>query len=165
MKRKMSKVLIPIDDAAFSRQVLTQVTNLLEPSHHELIFLRVAPEPSMVEFGEPGDPDLTIYVDQQEVSLAAEFASEMLPHRQALQNAGFHVFTTMRFGDPANEIERFVDEQDIDLVAMTTHGRTGLDRLVFGSVAEHVLHHTEVPVLLYRSTSKVSPEQELAAYN
>jgi nucleotide-binding universal stress UspA family protein len=165
MKTKTSKVLIPIDDSALSRQVLTQVTQVLQPAHSELILLRVAPEPGMVELGEPGDPDLTIYVDQQEASLAAEFAAEMLPYRQALQAAGFHVFTTMRFGDPANEIERYIAEEGIDLVAMTTHGRTGLDRMLFGSVAEHVLHHTDVPVMLYRSTSKVSPEQEVAAYN
>lgn len=165
MKAATNKVLIPIEDAAYSRQVLDQVTHLLQPAHHELILMRVAPEPNMVELGEPGDPDLTIYVDQQEASLAAEFAAEMLPFRQALQDAGFHVFTTMRFGDPANEIERYIAEEGIDLVAMTTHGRTGLDRLVFGSVAEHVLHHSEAPVMLYRSTSKPSPVQEVAAYN
>jgi nucleotide-binding universal stress UspA family protein len=48
---------------------------------------------------------------------------------------------------------------------MATHGRTGLDRLVFGSVAEHVLHHITVPVMLCRVTKPVSAEQEAAPYN
>jgi nucleotide-binding universal stress UspA family protein len=42
----------------------------------------------------------------------------------------------------------------VDLIAMTTHGRTGLGRVVFGSTAEHVLHHTNCPVLLQRITGR-----------
>jgi nucleotide-binding universal stress UspA family protein len=54
------------------------------------------------------------------------------------------------FGDPAKEIEYIVEKQNVDMVAMTTHGRTGLARILHGSVAQHVLNHVEIPVLLYR---------------
>jgi nucleotide-binding universal stress UspA family protein len=68
----------------------------------------------------------------------------------------------MRFGPPAAEIERYIDEEGVDLVAMTTHGRTGLARLVAGSVAEHVLHHAKTPILLYRSVANGAAEPATA---
>ena len=50
-------------------------------------------------------------------------------------------------GDPAEEIVKYAKEHDIDLIIMGTHGRKGLDRLVFGSVAEKVVKMSPVPVL------------------
>jgi nucleotide-binding universal stress UspA family protein len=160
MKNKRNKVLIPIDSSAFSLQVLPSIMCLLSPAKTELILLRVAPVPSLVEVGESGDPELTIYPDQQATSLEADFHTEMLPALSRLEQAGFQVSTIMRFGDPAYEIERYLDEDEVDLVAMTTHGRTGIDRMLFGSVAERVLHHAHVPVLLFRSLGKVTVQQE-----
>lgn len=145
------RALIPIDGSEFSLQILPHITQLLDPSHTELILLRVAPEPHTIELGAPDNPETTVYVDQQEAGLELEFAHEMSPHVRDLESAGFRVSTAMRFGAPAREIDQFIENHNIDMVAMTTHGRTGLPRIVFGSVAEHVLHHARVPVLLYRS--------------
>jgi nucleotide-binding universal stress UspA family protein len=50
-------------------------------------------------------------------------------------------------GDPAEEILRYAKENDIDLIVMGTHGRKGLDRVFFGSVAEKVVKQSPVPVL------------------
>ncbi|MBI4337644.1 MAG: universal stress protein, partial [Chloroflexi bacterium] len=55
-----------------------------------------------------------------------------------------------RRGDAASQIIRYVKERGIDLVAISTHGRSGLSRLVFGSVAEKVLREAGVPVLLIK---------------
>ena len=51
---------------------------------------------------------------------------------------------------PAEAIIERARAGDIDLVAMTTHGRSGISRLIFGSVAEQVLRHVTIPVLLVR---------------
>lgn len=146
---KTQKVLIPIDGSDFSLQVVPRVTELLDPTHTELILLHVMVEPEVVEL-EPGNPEMTLYVDQQETGLKANFADEMLPQVRALQSAGFTVNTAVRFGTPASQIEQYIEHEGVDMVAMTTHGRTGLVRLLLGSVAEHVLHHARVPILLYR---------------
>jgi nucleotide-binding universal stress UspA family protein len=151
---KTNKVLIPIDSFEFGLQVVPHLTQLLDPAHTELVLLRVAPEPRMVELDANGNLDLTIYADQVAASLEANFHTEMLPALHRLEKAGFQASTTMRFGDPAYEIERYLDEDEVDLVAMTTHGRTGIDRMLFGSVAEHVLHHAQVPVLLVRAVGQ-----------
>jgi len=160
MTRK--KVVVPIDGSEFSLQVLPTITEMFEPAQTELILLHVAPEPEVIEL-EPGDPEMTVYVDQQEAGLRGNFADDMLPQVRRLQKAGFAASTAMCFGEPTEEIERFIADEGVDLVAMTTHGRTGLARMMFGSVAEHVLHHSKAPIMLYRSFANGTPEKGAAA--
>ena len=60
-------------------------------------------------------------------------------------------------GDPASTIVRLADEEDVDLIVMGTHGRTGLVHLLFGSVAEYVLRHARCPVLTVRDRAANEP--------
>jgi nucleotide-binding universal stress UspA family protein len=159
---KANRVLIPVDGSQFSLQVLPYVIRLLEPAKTELILMRVAPWPKMLDFGEPID-HMTIYPDQREESIEANFYSEMLPHIAELAKAGFSVSTALCFGDPAQQIEYFVSTEMIDMVAMSTHGRTGLARMVLGSVAQHVLHHAAVPVLLFHPFGAAAALEEETA--
>jgi nucleotide-binding universal stress UspA family protein len=64
------------------------------------------------------------------------------------------VETAVRHGDPAAQILAVAGTHDVDLVVMTTHGRSGLSRTVLGSVAQRVLAHCPVPVVLYRPGGK-----------
>lgn len=157
----MNKVLIPIDGSAFSLQILGYVTRFLAPSNTHLILFYVAEEPQLLEIEQPGFEDLTIYVDEAEASIRTNFADDILPHVRALEKAGFIVSAQVRFGDPVPELENFIEEEAIDLVAMTTHGRTGLNRMVYGSVAQHILQHATVPVMLYRTFSPESSKDGL----
>jgi universal stress protein A len=63
------------------------------------------------------------------------------------------VTTEARTGAPADEVLKFADQQDIDLIVMGTHGRTGLGHLLMGSVAETVVRTAQCPVLTVRSKS------------
>jgi nucleotide-binding universal stress UspA family protein len=69
-----------------------------------------------------------------------------------LSNKGVRASTRVRRGDPATEIVSGAHDAGADLIAMTTHGRSGLGRLVFGSVAEAVLRRARLPVFLMRAT-------------
>lgn len=60
------------------------------------------------------------------------------------------VRTALRHGTPHQEILAYVDEHDIDLVVMGTHGRSGIDRVLLGSVTEKVIRQATVPVLVTR---------------
>ncbi len=51
-------------------------------------------------------------------------------------------------GDPAEEIMRYAETEGVDLIVMGTHGRKGLERIIFGSVAEQVVKNAPVPVLV-----------------
>jgi nucleotide-binding universal stress UspA family protein len=58
--------------------------------------------------------------------------------------------TAIRLGNPVDEITKFVDENDVDLVIMGTHGRSGLAHMLIGSVTERVVRSSKVPVLTIR---------------
>lgn len=66
--------------------------------------------------------------------------------------AGIVVRPLLREGDPAFEIDRIAREQHCDLIVMGTHGRTGLDHLLMGSVAERVVRHVPCPVLIVKTS-------------
>ena len=71
---------------------------------------------------------------------------------EALTSEEDRVETALVRGDPSEEILAYADERDIDLIAMGTRGRTGLDRYIAGSVAERVVRLADVPVLTVRTT-------------
>jgi nucleotide-binding universal stress UspA family protein len=151
---KKNDVLIPVDEAEFSLQILPYIRRFLNPIENRLILLHVEKEPEPVHIHQPGLEDIDIYVDESEAALRNRFADEQLTTVRALEKMGFEVTTDVEFGDPIPEIESYIAKQDVDLVAMTTHGRTGLGRIFRGSVAEHLLHHVDVPVLLFHPTGK-----------
>jgi nucleotide-binding universal stress UspA family protein len=62
-------------------------------------------------------------------------------------------------GDPATEIVRLAKEEDVDLIVMATHGRTGLRRMLMGSVAEAVVRHAECPVLTLKEPQAVKAKR------
>lgn len=81
----------------------------------------------------------------------AEAAGEELERFAAIyRDRGVEVETIVRAGYPATVIETAASEVGADLIALGTHGRTGLARLMIGSVAERVLHHARCPVLTTR---------------
>lgn len=64
--------------------------------------------------------------------------------------AGVEAVTDVKEGKPANRILEYADAEDVDCIVMGTHGRSGLDRLLLGSVAQRVVRHTNVPVHIVR---------------
>lgn len=151
---KKNDVLIPIDGAEFSLQILPYVRRFLNPTENRLILLHVEQEPEAIHIRQPGLEDLDIYVDESEAALRDCFADELLTTVRALEKMGFDVTTDVEFGKPIPKIEAYIKQKKVDLVAMTTHGRTGWNRIRHGSVAEHLLHHVAVPVLLVHPTQE-----------
>jgi nucleotide-binding universal stress UspA family protein len=167
-----TKVLIALDGSMWSRQILTPIRQLLTPADHELLLLRVAELPKGI-VGAPPRPvsagwmstmyesrrDLEyslhpIYDSQQEGNERSALETALLPDQQLLQRDGYVVSSCVRFGDPAQEIADLARCANVDIVAMATHGQTGLRRLLMGSVAEQVLGELTIPVLLIRPTDR-----------
>ena len=67
---------------------------------------------------------------------------------RALKEAGYEASGVVRFGDPAPEIVGYAEQEQVQVIAMATHGRTGIGRLALGSVAEQVLRSARIPVLM-----------------
>lgn len=166
----MRNILIPLDGSEFSAQIMATVKNFLSPQTDALILYRVG---SVTEghVGLPPRPggggmDVPLYDSARDIELEMHpiFASqEADAHRsalideleslaQSLREAGYTVKVEAELGNPAESIIERARGEDIALVAMTTHGRSGISRLLFGSVAEQVVRHVDVPVLLLRPT-------------
>lgn len=143
---KANRVLVPLDASDFGLHVFPHVTRLLEPDRTEIYLLHVEPAPEAVTI----DEHVVVYADQATASVRAESLVALQPYVRGLESLGYEVAPLVAFGEPATEIERTAVEKDVDLIAMATHGRTGVARLLRGSVAQQVASRAEVPVLLYR---------------
>ena len=76
----------------------------------------------------------------------AKMRNEFSEHFPNYDKATVRIETEVRVGNPVEEILKAIKELDIDAVVMGTHGRTGLDLVLIGSVAEKVVRHAKVPV-------------------
>src|ERR1051326_4347633 len=72
---------------------------------------------------------------------------------------GLKVEEVIGHGDAAAEIVRVADEQNVDLIVISSHGRTGLGRIIFGSTAEAVVRHAGCPVLVVKPPPQQESEQ------
>ncbi len=134
------KILVPLDGSPLDESILPQVTELARVHRAELVLLRVA-----LAHGFPG-ADLT--EAQVEAMLEAEKYLEEV--EQDLRGKGLRVSTAVRYGNAAGEILDHAAFAGIDLIAMSTRGRTGLARMVMGSVAEQVVRRAPCPVVTVR---------------
>lgn len=141
------RVIVPLDGSPVAEAILPFVVEIAGSLDTELILLRVLRviPPEVIE----GSRHVVI---EDVETRHAESAAHLESLAAALRASGVRVRTEVRRGDAATEILVAARDLRADLVAMTTHGRTGFGRLLFGSVAETVLRRSEVPVFLLRQT-------------
>lgn len=138
------RVLIPLDGTSDSESVIDTALEVAEPDASILV-LHVAP-PTLVVGGHvfPVDPER-----QSEMVSAAR--SRLDASVAGLAGAGRDVAVEITVsGDVPTSILETADRHDADLIALTTHGRGGISRLVFGSVTDKVLRTASLPVLIRR---------------
>lgn len=139
-----SKILLPLDFSENSGKILPFALDMTQKFNAQLHLLYVARD--LGYLGGLYVPHVSIESFSEEVQKGAskmmkEFYDE---HFYSLQKTERHILV----GDPADEILKFVSENQIDLVIMATHGRKGLERVISGSVAENVIRNSPVPVLI-----------------
>ncbi len=74
--------------------------------------------------------------------------------KEAGEREGVNVESVLLEGHPADELIRYAEENEMDIIVMGTLGRTGIDRLLLGSVAGNVVRHSKVPVMVIREKCK-----------
>ena len=140
---RIRKILVPLDGSPGSTAVLWTVGQLARSQAARVRLLRVAPTTTAVH---ALDGRVLAFSDQECDRITLDELQSL--KRTATELAGVDVEATVRFGDPATEIVEEADEAGADLIAMATHRRAGVSRLVKGSVAERVERATTVPVVL-----------------
>jgi len=149
------RALVPLDGSELAATILPFVTRIAGPLDMEVVLVRVV-EPIPVRVIEGSRH---VEVEDVEARLA-EARTYLRSVIQDLAGKGVRARLEARHGDPVTEIVGCAKAVEADLIAMTTHGRSGLGRLLFGSVAEAVLRRAETPVLLMRLTeSQVRPRR------
>jgi nucleotide-binding universal stress UspA family protein len=136
------RVLVPVDFSDESTKAVENGLSLVE-SAEQLTVLHVAPSAI------PAEGDLLIGWSPTSDESRVERLREMLRHKfsdKKYENVHFEVL----FGTPATEIAKFAEKEHMDMIVLPSHGRTGLARMMLGSVAERVVRLAHCPVLVLR---------------
>lgn len=165
------KILIPLDGTDVSRQILPTVCDLFPPEHFEIWLLRadrvpreqlnlgnVASRPAVmtgdfVPYGAlsthaaDSDPH-ALFRDTGWNPLKEKLREELAVDISGLRDKGYDISVAIHFGKPDEEIVALASQEKVALVAMASHGRAGVKRLLQGSVAEDVLHQLSIPLLV-----------------
>ncbi|MBI2878196.1 MAG: universal stress protein, partial [Candidatus Rokubacteria bacterium] len=138
------QVLVPLDGSELSAAILPVVERLAGPLELSIHLLH-AIEPLPASAAGPS-------ARLEEVHALREREAEGYLDKvaRAIEPEGLPVRRVVRVGPAVEVIQRYAQEAAIDLIAMTTHGRTGLSRLLFGSVAEQVLRAVAIPLVLWK---------------
>ncbi len=135
---RFKRILVPLDGSPLSREILYLVATFAVDSGAELVLMHV---------DQPGQAHPVAEVAERQAQQRAEKILDDL--RCELEESGVHkTIVTGRYGDPADMILEEIEAQKPDLVAMSSHGRSGVSRFRFGSVAEKVLRTCTCPLLV-----------------
>lgn len=123
------RFLVPLDGSKLAEKAAVTAAELARRCRAELVFLMVCQSP-------------------EKQSEAAEYLDKM---SEAARREGLVARGEAYLGEPADRIVRAALEDSVDLVIMSSHGRTGLARTVFGSVAETVMRQAHCPVMVVKA--------------
>jgi nucleotide-binding universal stress UspA family protein len=144
---RAGRILVPLDGSAFSEEALPPAADLAAVFGAHLELLQVVELPTY-PYGAPYAT--TVFDPTAELEAAKEHLETLA---LALREQGRSVTVRTEVGRVGATIATVARERDADLIAMATRGRGGATRLVMGSVATSVLHHSCSPVLLVRPTT------------
>ena len=141
---EIKRVLFPIDFTENSSKILPYVLSVSE-KYGAMIYLLHVVEDLSKWGGGSYIPHIPLDKYQPEAIEGAKKAMEKVCDEQLQSCPNFQ--RKIVYGDPVQEILNVIDSENIDLVIMGTHGRKGLEHVIFGSVAENVVKKSSVPVM------------------
>lgn len=158
-ERWMEKsILVPLDGSELGEAALPLVEELARGMNAQVILFQALEPRQVVTWGETQ----LVYSDTQRREVEERALHYLHGVQLRLRERGVVSRAEVGWGLPAEEILDRAEGEDVDLIAMSTHGRSGVGRWVYGSVAERVLRGAQVPVLLARATVKLPAEAQKA---
>jgi nucleotide-binding universal stress UspA family protein len=144
------KILLPLDGSKLAEVVLPHVEQLAWELGSSLILLRVVRPPRAVEYTR--QEEMMALNREREAVFKRDAETYLAARRGELRNKNIEVSTHIIVSEAvATAILDFAESEGVDLIAMSTHGRSGLGRWVYGSVADKVLQGATCPILLIRA--------------
>jgi nucleotide-binding universal stress UspA family protein len=151
---KIRSLLLPTDFSECANYALSYASDFAREAGASIICVHVI-EPVVPTVGYSGvtEPLPMADISEQLEDSATRELPKIAQHEAC---AGLAVEEVIAHGDAASEIVRVAKERQVDLIVISSHGRTGLGRMLFGSTAEQVVRHAPCPVLVV----KLPPEEE-----
>ena len=151
MPKNYKHILLPLDGSELAELALKDAFGLAELSRAKVTLLQVI-QPD--EYGVSSDMGHSMLLNQQlkyQKMLAHEYLNDICSRIKCRQ---LSVHTAVEIGLIAETIIDYARQHSVDLIVMATHGRSGVQRWVYGSVADKVLRGADLPVLLVRARPK-----------
>lgn len=150
MEPNIKKVLVPIDFSDYSKNSLRYSINFIRCFRAELILIYVVEPviyPPDFSMGQIAVPAVDVEVDKRASEELKKLAKTEVP-------PDMNVRTIIKTGKPFVEIVETAAEEDIDLIIIASHGRSGMEHILFGSTADKVIRKAPCPVLTLRDPVK-----------
>lgn len=145
---RLGKMLVPLDGSAAAERVIPYVERLAAATDASVVLLQAVPTAaSFASSGASPAPEVIDFVAAAE-RVHDEADDYLSTTAEMLAAQGIRTTHAVADGSAAEEILRAAQQEGADLIAMTTHGRGGLERLILGSVADQVLRKAPLPLFL-----------------
>jgi nucleotide-binding universal stress UspA family protein len=141
-RKFLGRILVPLDGSEIGEAALGYAVELAKKTSAEMILLEVFEQVKGV-----GAAGISYNIPDDE-SVRKSILSYLDHVAGPIKNEGLKVSTTVLFGKAADNIVDYAEKNGVDLIAVSTHGRSGLGRWVFGNVTDKILHAGDVPVLV-----------------
>lgn len=147
------RILVCLDGSELAEQIMPYATEQALGFQGKLVLFQAVPEPVTFSPGIPGAAPVPVHTDSmlEETKKALTRAIDYLEELAIpLRERDMQVETVSILGRAGEAILDYANNNSMDLITIATHGRTGLGRAVFGSVADYVLRQSGLPVLVIR---------------
>ncbi len=149
-------ILVPMDGSKRAEAIVSHVESIAKSNAAKVLFLKVEEEPIMLERDEVIDIAKYHEVFDKQNQLSQAYLDDL---QAGFNEKGIHAVTQLAFGSVVKAILNTAAETGSDLIAMATHGLSGLARVSYGSVAAGVLQAADIPILLIRSGDDLEKEE------
>lgn len=139
------RILVPLDGSTLSEGILPHAMIIAKGMDAEIILLYVIPAAAPEFSSQTITPALNVYQEAE-----AEMKIYLKNECSKLEKDGLRVTYLIREGSVVETILEVAEAMQADMIAISTHGRTGALRLLFGSVTEGVVHNSPLPVMVIR---------------
>lgn len=146
------KILVPLDGSKLAECVLPYLETLAKGSQNpEIVLFRVCEPPVILaDFPASLQEEWNQHIREETSHILQQCSLYLNQIATQLREKGLLVKVDSATGKPAEEILNYVSRNQIDLILMATHGRSGISRWAYGSTADKVLRASPVPVMIVR---------------
>jgi len=149
-KHLISRILLPLDGSEAGEAAITRVKELKSRLEAEVILLEVVPEGRHIRT--IGGLDHILYPEQEIETFKAEAKEYLDKVYKRLQRSKGELKVEIKSGDIAKEILNYAKKKKASLIAISSHGHSGMTKWVFGSTAQKIIQDSPIPVLVVKAT-------------